>query len=131
LARQHEQFGIGGEHVAQGIVERASGVDAAADIIDEFVGNVQNAFVFIGHVGERPGRMSLAVGAVAGGFAAADKVLREGTGEEIVREGETPERIGFAFPPARSVGTFGLASHLTVIILKDYLESKSPSKKRK
>ena len=82
------------------------------------------------HEGERPGRVALAGGAVAGGFAAARVAEAERTGQEIIREVQPADQFELALADPGSLRTLGLV-HLAVIILQEFEQRKQNKRTRK
>ena len=102
-ASQHQELGIGGQNFPYRILEFGPGFDAPADVLDPILGNVLHVLLAIHHESERPDGMAGALGAVAGGLAAADMRLGKGAGKEIVRKLKPTHQFELALAELRSL----------------------------
>ena len=89
-------MGIGGQHFPHRVLKLPPGLDAPANILDPVLGNVLDVLLALHHESERPDRMAGAVGAMAGGLAAAEMRSGQGAGEEIVGKLEPPHQFELA-----------------------------------
>ena len=112
LPCQHQEFGVGGENLAHGILILATGLDALANFLDQCVGNMLLPFFSVRHKAEVPGGMTVAGSTVAGWVAAADLHLKQRAGQEIFRNLEAAEEFQLALPQADSLRAFGFPIHL-------------------
>jgi hypothetical protein len=131
LAPQHEQLGIGGEDLAQSVLEGAASINASAHVLDPILGNPFDSLLTVGHEGQRPGGVALPHGAVAGRLPAAGVADGKGTGEELFGEMELLDEGEFALPQPGGLGTFGLGYHLGVILLQEYAKCQHHLRMRK
>jgi len=114
LASQHQQLGVGGQHFPRRVLEFAPGFHAAADVLDPVLGDVLDMLLSPHHEGERPDGMAWALGAVAGGLAAAEMRQGERAGKQIMRKMETTHEFKLTLPESRGPSTSGFDFHLMV-----------------
>jgi hypothetical protein len=134
LARQNEQFGVGGEDLPHRILKLMTGVYASPYFVDPFFRETFDATFALGHKGEGPSLMALALGAVTRGLPATSAADGQGTGEQIGGHGDAAEQIELALSPAcglGALGALGIGGHLVVIILQENDEIKQKCWTRK
>ncbi|HUJ81051.1 MAG TPA: hypothetical protein VLW83_04165 [Candidatus Acidoferrales bacterium] len=124
MARQNEQFGVGGEDLPHRILKLMTGLYASPHLVDPFFGETFDAALAVRHKGESPSLMAWALGAVTRGLPATGTADGEGTREHIGGHGDAAEQIELALPPAGGLGAFGVSNHLVVIILQELLKIK-------
>jgi len=89
---------VGREHLTDGILKLAPGLDAPADLLDPVLGDVLDMLFPLDHEGEGPNRMPRAPGAMTGGLAAAKAAEGERTGKQVAGDAETPKEFEFSLP---------------------------------
>jgi hypothetical protein len=127
LARQHQQFGVGGEQFADGILKLVTGLDAGADQFGPMPGDAFDAAAALVDKGQGPTGMAgvLGVGAMAGGFATSGGGLGERARQQVFGEGEAAQEFKLALAEAGGLGAFGSGegreggSHLEAIMLQE------------
>jgi len=85
---QYQQLRVSGEHLAHGILKFTACIDLFLDFLDPFFGDALGASFSAGHEDQRPGRMAFAFRTVTRGLPTAGMVEDQGTGKQVVRDGE-------------------------------------------
>ena len=116
LSRQHQQLGIGGQHLADRILELPPRGHAVPDLLDPVLGDVLDMLFPPDHEGQRPDFMASALGAMAGGFATAEMGEGERARKGIAGNLETAQQFELTLPQSRSKRSSRLVNHLIVVI---------------
>lgn len=116
LSRQHQQLGIGRQYLADGILELPSRLHPAPYLLDPVLGDVLDTLFPLDHKRQRPDLMAAALGAMAGGFAAAKMGEGERTRKGLVGDMETTHQLELALAQSRSEWPSGFVYHLIVLI---------------
>jgi len=115
LAPEHEQFGVGGEDLPEGVLKLAAGLDAALDLLGPGGRDSFDALLAAGHKGQEPDGVALLLSTVASGLAAAAVGQAERAGQQIIREVEPADQFKLALAEARGLGPLG--SNLICMVL--------------
>jgi len=114
LAGQHQQLGVGGEHLPHRLLEFAPSFHATTDILDPILGDVLDMLPATHHEGQGPDGMAGAVGTVAVGLAAAEMGKGERAGKQILGKMEPPHEFRLALPESGRLRTSVFDLHLMV-----------------
>jgi hypothetical protein len=131
LPRQHQQFGVGGQHFSERVLELVTGLDTPAYFLDPLFRDAFHTSLAAGHERQGPGRMALPLGTVTGRFATPSGTEGQGTRQQILGEGKTPQESELPLPPTRGKGAFGVAGHLEAIMLQEQQKNKRMFRMRK
>jgi hypothetical protein len=119
FTRQYQQPRVSGEHLAHGILKFTACIDLLLDFLDPFFGDALGVSFSAGHEDQRPGRMAFAFGTVARGLSTAGVVEDQGTGKQVVRDGELTEECKLMLTQTRGERSFGCDLHLVYIFTQE------------
>src|SRR5713226_3467498 len=122
--RQYQQSRVSGEHLAHGILKFTACVDLLLDFLNPFFGDALGMSFSAGHEDQRPGRMAFAFGTVTRGLPTAGVVENQGTGKQVVRDGELMEKSKLTLTQTRGEGSFGCDLHLVYIFTQEMSKCK-------
>ena len=116
LSGQHQQLGIGRQHLAEGILELPPRLHPPTYLLDPVLGDVLDTLFPLNHKRQRPDLMTSALDAMAGGFAAAKMGAGERAREGLWRDMETVYQLELALTQSRSERSSGPVNHLIVLL---------------
>ena len=116
---QDQQLRVSSEHLAHGILKFTAGIDLLLDFLDPFFGDALGVSFSAGHEDQRPGRMAFAFRTVARGFPTAGVVEDQGTGKQVVRDGELMEERKLTLTQTRGEGSLGYDLHLVYMFTQE------------
>ena len=119
FARQDQQLCVGSEHFADGILKLTACLDSLLDFLDPLFGDVLGVSFSVHHEDQRPGRMAFAFRTVARGFPTAGVVEDQGTGKQVVRDGELMEERKLTLTQTRGEGSLGYDLHLVYMFTQE------------
>ena len=85
---QDQQLRVSSEHLAHGILKFTACIDLFLDFLDPCFGDALGVSFSAGHENQRAGGMAFAFRTVARGLPTAGMVEDQGTGKQVVRDGE-------------------------------------------
>jgi hypothetical protein len=100
IAPKHQQLGVGGEDLPEGVLELSAGLDAPSHLLHPLGRNALDALFAVGDEGEKPDGVASPFSTVAGGLAAAAIGERERAGQQVLRQLGTADE--FALAPAQA-----------------------------
>jgi hypothetical protein len=95
---EDEEFGVQYEQFRQRLFELPAFLHALANRLDPRLGNILNSLLALDHEGERPERVTLAIGAVTGGLATTTMSKGERAGKGVGREFKMGDNLTSAPP---------------------------------
>ena len=119
LAGQHQQLGIGRQHLADGILELPPRGDPALYLLGPFRGNAIHVSLPVDHVGQGPSGVPFAAGTATVGFSAARMTQGQGPGELLRQWRQTTNNCKHALAQARGLWCAWFFPHLVAIVLQD------------
>ncbi len=131
LAGQNQEFRVGREHFANGVLKLPSGAHPAADLLGPLRGDALHVSLPIDRVGQGPSQVSFTVSTTTGGLSAARITPREGPRQLIVKEREMANEFKLALTQAGSLRGSWLFIHLGAILLQDSHKSNNDHRMRK
>jgi hypothetical protein len=121
---KRQQLRVGSEHFAHGILKFTAGIDLLLDFREPFFGDALGAPFSIGHEHQRPRLMAFAFGTVASGLATTGVVQDQGTGKEVIGDGELAQQYKLSLTQTGGEGAFGCDFHLVYMFTQEHSKSK-------
>jgi len=103
LPGQDQQLGVGGQHLANGVLKLSARRYPLVYIFNHLFGDVLGLLLSSYHEGVSPDRVTriASFGAVTGRVPAANTAYRKRAGEKVIRDGEAAEQSKLSLPETR------------------------------